>query len=245
MRSQLFLRPLIPRMICNRLFFIYSSSEFDKKHFRSLLSDRFSNQTLMTDYSHITMLWVTIQLRPSPSYKETNTTNYSNTHWIDQIKKVNCEGSSIPIKKHNKKMSCIWQTSVFKLWRESMPIHIAKENVGQHLKEAFSKCWQSDKTKNEKKNIENHLPTSTTRYLSGRLSSVSQKHTTTVNLKCLSFLLPSTRPLRHECRLVYSSYLDIERKFSLETCRVNDHRCCRLSWQRVHQRYELAPPLKI
>jgi hypothetical protein len=32
-----------------------------------------------------------------------------------------------------------------------MPIHIAKENVGQHLKEAFSKCWQSDKTKYEKK----------------------------------------------------------------------------------------------
>jgi hypothetical protein len=122
-------------------------------------------------------------------------------------------------------MSCIRQTSVFKLWRESMPIHIAKENVGQHLKEAFSKFWQSDKTKNEKKkNIENKLPTSTTQYLSGRLKSISQKHTTTVNLKCLSFLLPSTRPLRHECRLVYSSYLNIERKVSLETCRVNDHR---------------------
>lgn len=97
----------------------------------------------------------------------------------------------------------------------------------------------------KKQNIENKLPTSTTRHLSGRLSSISQKHTTTVNLKCLSFLLPSTRTLRHECRLVYSSYLNIERKFSLETCRVNDHRCCRLSWQRVNQRYELAPPLEI
>jgi hypothetical protein len=97
----------------------------------------------------------------------------------------------------------------------------------------------------KKKNIENKLPTSTTQYLSGRLKSISQKHTTTVNLKCLSFLLPSTRPLRHECRLVYSSYLNIERKVSLETCRVNHHRCCRLSWQRVHQRYEWAPPLEI
>ena len=109
----------------------------------------------------------------------------------------------------------------------------------------FPNVGSQTKQKMKKKNIENYLPTSTTRYLSGRLSSVSQKHTTTVNLKCLSFLLPSTRPLRHECRLVYSSYLNIERKVSLETCRVNHHRCCRLSWQRVHQRYEWDPPLEI